>query len=79
MPPSFPDGCSLYILQSTLVRTHNVGLHRKLGWFGVALGITIPVLGISTAITMARLRIFHFNQADAEFGEKGPNSIAACS
>jgi hypothetical protein len=55
-----------YILQSILVRTHNVGLHRRIGWFGVALGLTIPVLGISTAVTMARFRILHFNATDAE-------------
>ena len=37
-----------FILQSTLIRTHNVRLHRRIGWFGVALRVVIPVLGIST-------------------------------
>jgi len=43
-----------YIFQSVLIRTHHVALHRLTGWFGVALGVTMPVLGISTAIAMAR-------------------------
>jgi len=55
-----------FILQSTLIRTHNVRLHRRIGWFGVALGVVIPVLGISTAVTMARFKILHFNSTDAE-------------
>jgi hypothetical protein len=55
-----------YILQSALVRSNNVRLHRRTGWFGVALGMVIPVLGISTAVTMARFRILHFNATDAE-------------
>jgi hypothetical protein len=57
-----------FIFQSALVRTHNERLHRMSGWFGVALGVTIPVLGISTAVTMARFRILHSpSRADAPF------------
>lgn len=51
-----------FILQSALVRVHKVKVHRTLGWFGVALGVVIPVLGTSTAITMARFRVLHFHQ-----------------
>jgi hypothetical protein len=47
-----------YILQSALVRTRNLKIHKTLGWFGVALGATIVVLGISTAITMERFHIY---------------------
>jgi len=54
-----------FIFQSALIRTHNLKLHRMTGWFGVALGVTIPVLGVSTAITMARFRILHFHSTDA--------------
>jgi hypothetical protein len=54
-----------YILQSALVRMHKVRVHRTLGWFGVALGVMIPVLGVSTAVTMTRFRIFHFHSTDA--------------
>jgi len=45
------------ILQSALVRTHHVGLHRTLGWFGAALGASMPIVGIATAIAMARFKI----------------------
>ena len=43
-----------FIFQSALVRTHNVKLHRRTGWFGAGLGALIPVLGISTAVIMDR-------------------------
>jgi hypothetical protein len=52
-----------YIFQSALVRTHNVRLHRKTGWFGAALGVAIPLVGVSTAIAMAR---FHTRQGAAD-------------
>ena len=57
-----------FILQSALVRMNNVRLHRLLGWFGVALGTAIPVLGISTAIIMARFHILHFHSTDDASG-----------
>ncbi|MGH9530397.1 MAG: hypothetical protein ACRD2S_10830 [Terriglobales bacterium] len=43
-----------YIVQSVLVRTGNVRIHRSIGWFGVALGIAIPIIGTITAVTMRR-------------------------
>jgi hypothetical protein len=43
-----------YILQSAMVRTGNVRIHRRLGWFGVALGIAIFVIGTITAVAMRR-------------------------
>ena len=46
-----------YIFQSALVRTHNVKLHRSLGWFGAALGATMAPLGVVTAIVMGRFDI----------------------
>jgi len=57
-----------FILQTTLVRTHTVRLHRMLGWFGVVLGTSIPVLGSSTAIIMARFHILHFHSTDEASG-----------
>jgi len=48
-----------FILQSVLVRSHNVHLHRTLGWVGVGLAVSIVVLGYATTITMARLSIKH--------------------
>jgi hypothetical protein len=56
---------AFFILQSALVRTHNVRVHRTLGWFGVALGVVIPVLGISTAITMNRIKMMANPASDA--------------
>jgi hypothetical protein len=46
-----------FIFQSALVRTHNVKLHRTMGWFGAGVGTVIPVLGISTAIVMNRFEV----------------------
>ena len=53
-----------FALQSGLVRTRQVRWHRRLGWFGAAMGASIVVLGTATAITMgrfniARLRVTH--------------------
>jgi hypothetical protein len=56
---------AFFIFQSALVRTHNVTLHRSMGWFGVALGVVIPVLGISTAITMNRIKMMADPGSDA--------------
>ena len=56
---------AFFIFQSALVRTHNVRIHRMTGWFGVALGVVIPVLGISTAITMNRIRMMANPTSDA--------------
>lgn len=55
-----------FILQSALVRTHNVRGHRRIGWFGLALGITITVLGTSTAIVMARFNTVQLHSSDAD-------------
>ena len=46
-----------FILQSALIRTRNVKLHRQLGWLGLALGVSIPIIGIVTTIAMTRLRM----------------------
>jgi len=54
-----------FIFQSALVRTHNVRVHRLTGWFGVALGVTMPVLGVSTAIAMTRFDILHLHSTSA--------------
>ena len=59
----FSGWVAFFILQSALIRTRNVRIHRRLGWFGVALGVVIPVLGISAAISMARFYLVHFHDA----------------
>ncbi len=45
------------IVQSSLVRTRNVQVHRKLGWFGLAMGVAVPFVGVATAIAMGRLHL----------------------
>jgi hypothetical protein len=55
----FTGWLAFYIFQSVLVRTHNVRVHMLAGWFGVALGVAIPPLGIATTITMARFNTLH--------------------
>lgn len=54
-----------YILQSVLVRTHNVRIHRTLGWFGAGLALVMVVLGYATAIAMERFNWHQLNQPDA--------------
>lgn len=55
-----------YVFQSTLVRTNNVRLHRRIGWFGAGLGVLIPVLGVATAITMERFNAIQLHVANTE-------------
>ncbi len=57
-----------FILQSLLVRTHNVRIHRTIGWFGVGMGALIPLVGVATAVTMARFDMMQLkmNNADAD-------------
>jgi len=57
-----------FILQSALVQTRNVQIHRRIGWFGAALGIAISIVGrLSscrvtgfTSFTKTRIHPFHF-------------------
>jgi hypothetical protein len=46
-----------FILQSALVRSHNVRLHRTLGWLGAGLAVSIVVLGYTTSTAVLRLAI----------------------
>jgi hypothetical protein len=55
--PVFCGWVVFFILQSTLVRTRNVRLHKTLGWFGAALGASMIVLGYVTATSIDR---FHY-------------------
>ncbi len=57
-----------FILQSLLVRTHNVRIHRTIGWFGAGMGTLIPLVGMTTAVTMARFDMMQLkmNNADAD-------------
>jgi hypothetical protein len=50
----FPAWIVFFIVQSALIRSHNVHLHRSLGWFGVGLAVASIIVGALTAISMAR-------------------------
>lgn len=52
-----------YVLQSALVRTGNVRIHRLLGRFGVVLGLSIPVVGTLTAVVMRRFDLQYLDLA----------------
>jgi len=54
------------ILQSVLVRTSNVIVHRRLGWFGAVLGAVIPIVGVSIAITMGRFNAQQLHRSNTE-------------
>jgi hypothetical protein len=45
----------LFIVQTRLVATHRLKVHRKLGYFGVALAAAMIVVGVRTAVEGARL------------------------
>jgi hypothetical protein len=53
----FPGWVLFFILQSALVRSRNVRLHRTLGWFGVAIAGGLLVIGYLTAIGMDRFHL----------------------
>jgi hypothetical protein len=63
----FTGWLAFFILQSALVQTRNVKLHRKLGWFGGAMGVAIPIVGIATAIVMTRMRLHEGSKDAAQF------------
>ncbi|MBB5330403.1 hypothetical protein [Tunturiibacter gelidoferens] len=46
-----------FILQSALVRSRNVRLHRTLGWVGAGLAVSIVVLGYTTSTAVLKLAI----------------------
>ena len=61
----FTSWIVFFIAQSALIRTRSVKVHRRIGWFGLVLGVAIPIVGIATAIVMTRFRIKEGIQTDA--------------
>jgi uncharacterized membrane protein YozB (DUF420 family) len=55
----FSTWVSLFIVQTALVRARRVSVHRRVGPWTACLGVLIPILGIATAIAMAKLRAGH--------------------
>jgi len=54
-----------FILQSGLVRMRKVRWHRTMGWFGVALGTAVFILGVTTTIVMHRFQYFQLHRETA--------------
>jgi hypothetical protein len=63
----FSTWVAFFILQSSLVRTGNVRIHRTLGWFGAALAAGMTVVGFATAVVMQRfdISVLHMKGAAA--------------
>jgi hypothetical protein len=60
----FTSWLAFFIIQSSLVRIRKVKWHRTLGWFGAAIGATMPPLGIATAISMGHLEVYQLGETD---------------
>ena len=60
----FSGWVTFYIVQSALVRTRKVNLHRTLGWAGTALGTSMVVIGPWVAVVMARFDISQLHRAN---------------
>jgi hypothetical protein len=54
-----------FILQSGLVRMRKVRWHRTMGWFGVALGVAVFILGVTTTMVMHRFLYFQLHRETA--------------
>lgn len=63
---AFSAWVAFYILQSALVRSRNVRVHRSLGWFGVGLAAVMVPLGVIIAVIMGSFdkHILHFTDSD---------------
>jgi hypothetical protein len=52
----FTSWVILFMLQTALIGTRRVKLHRKVGVLGFVLGVTLAITGVATVIVMARFR-----------------------
>ena len=55
----FVTWIAFFAFQTSLVRSHNVQLHRRTGLWGIGLGIAMIVVGIATAVIMRKYRLAH--------------------
>jgi hypothetical protein len=69
----------LFVLQTVLIATDNVKLHRKVGILGIALGITVPIMGIATTIVNMRFSKLTSNRDPAPFLAISLNDMIAFS
>ena len=56
----------LFLLQTALVRSHNVRLHRTLGWFVAGGGVLMIPLGIITAIVLGHFDVTVLHEVGAD-------------
>lgn len=52
---AFTAWLALFVAQTTLIRTHRVRIHQRLGYFGACLAAAMAVLGFMAAVESARL------------------------
>jgi hypothetical protein len=62
----FSSWLLLFLLQSALVRTHNVRVHRTVGWFVAGVGVLMIPLGIATAIVLGHFDVTVLHEAGAD-------------
>lgn len=55
-----------FMLQSALVRTRNVKVHRTLGWFGAGMAGLMTVVGTSTAVVMDHFNFYRLHAPGAK-------------
>lgn len=67
-----------FVMQSALVRTHNVRWHRTIGWFGAALGTFMVPLGIATAVIMSSFEVHRLHEAGREYFLSVPFADMLC-
>ena len=58
----FSAWLALYIVQTGLVASRNVRLHRRLGLAWFCVGALLPLLGVVTSIVMRRFDIVHLHR-----------------
>lgn len=56
---TFVAWLSLFTVQSALVRSHRIRLHKQLGLFGAGLGAAVFAVGIATSLVMTRFHALH--------------------
>lgn len=64
---AFSGWVLLFIVQSALIRTRNIRLHRSLGSLVAVLGALMVPLGIAVAIIMGRFHIHQLHEAAAGY------------
>ena len=75
---AFSAWALFFVLQSALVRTHNVRVHRSLGWFGATLGAFMIPLGLTTAVIMAHFKLHQLHEAGQELFLSVPFNDILC-